>query len=64
MDLTDLARIVSTIIFITVDNTFYNRSVINTGVDLNDFVDGAFLEDKPVEVSWKRRRICSAENSK
>jgi len=32
MDLTDLARIVSTIIFITVDNTFYNGSVINAAV--------------------------------
>ena len=32
MDLTDLALIVSTIILITVDNTFYNGNVINAGV--------------------------------
>jgi len=32
MDLTDLALIVSTIIFIAVDNTFYNGVVINAGV--------------------------------
>jgi len=32
MNLTDLARIVSTIIFIAVDNTFYNGIVINAGV--------------------------------
>ncbi len=32
MDLTDLARIVSTIIFIAVDNTFYNGVVINAAV--------------------------------
>jgi hypothetical protein len=31
-DLTDLARIVSTIIFVAVDNTFYNGIVINAGV--------------------------------
>ncbi len=31
-DLTDLASIVSTIIFIAVDNTFYNGVVINAGV--------------------------------
>ena len=32
MDLTDLALIVSTIIFLTVDNTFYNGVVINAAV--------------------------------
>src|SRR5260370_41541764 len=32
MDLTDLARIVSTLIFIAVNNTFYNGVVINAAV--------------------------------
>ena len=63
MDLTDLARIVSTIIFITVDNTFYNGVVINAGGLSRIFRMAGFWETSR-RFCRKRRRIWSAENGK
>ncbi len=63
MDLTDLARIVSTIIFIAVDNTFYNGVVINAG-GLSRILRMARFRGTSRRFCRKRRRIWSAENGK
>jgi len=63
MDLTDLARIVSTIIFITVDNTFYTEDVINAG-GLSRILRMARFWETSRRFCRKRRRIWSAENGK
>ena len=63
MDITDVARIVSTTILTAVDNIFYGGSVINAGVLSNDFVDSGFWKTEALRlVKW--RQIWSAANSK
>ena len=58
-DFTELARIVSTIIFIAVDNTFYNGVVINAGV-LSRILRMARFWETSRRFCRKRRRIFGA----
>jgi hypothetical protein len=59
VELTDLARIVSTTILTAVDNTLYNGSVINVTVISRILAPARFGRR-----AGKRRRIYIAENSK